>query len=80
MGRSATKEVPLTKNEQRLLWFVAQSIDRDGIQPSMREIADELGFKSPGYIPRMVAACKRKGVVRGTRGARAIVFNWRAYL
>lgn len=73
------KTIELTDNEERMLRFVAKSIDRHGYQPSMREIATELGFSSPGYIPKMVEACIAKGVVRKTVGARAISFNWRDF-
>lgn len=84
MARSSCEALPvkqrLTESESHMLWFIAKSIDRDGYQPSMREIASELGFSSPGYVPRMVDSCISKGAVRGKRGARAIIFDWRSYL
>lgn len=69
----------LNETEEKMLKFVAKTIDQHGYQPSMREIADELGYSGAAYVPRLVASCMRKGVVREQRGARAIVFDWRDY-
>jgi hypothetical protein len=45
----------------------------------MREIAKELGYASPGYVPCLVESCKKKGYVKAQHGARAIEFDWRAF-
>lgn len=69
----------LNDTEKKMLTFIAKTIDQHGYQPSMREIADELGYSGAAYVPRLVASCVQKGVVREQRGARAIVFDWRDF-
>ncbi len=78
--KTAAKKPELIETERKMLEFIAQTIDRHGYQPSMREIAKELGYASPGYIPKLVESVERKGYVSAQRGARAIVFNWREFV
>lgn len=69
----------LLATERQMLEFIARTIDNHGYQPSMREIADELGYASPGYIPKLVAGAERKGYIVAQHGARAIEFDWREF-
>lgn len=77
--RNAKHGSDLIDTERRLLAFVAWRISTCGYQPSMREIAKELGYASPGYVPCLVESCKKKGYVKAQHGARAIEFDWRAF-
>ena len=70
----------LLDTERKMLEFVAWKIDQYGYQPSMREIAAELGYRSPGYVPKLVESCQQKGYVIAQHGARAIEFNWREFV
>lgn len=70
----------LLDTERKMLEFVAWKIDQYGYQPSMREIAAELGYSSPGYVPVLVESCRRKGFVTAQHGARAIEFDWRKFV
>ncbi len=78
--RNVKPGTELLETERRLLTFVAWRIHTAGYQPSMREIAKELGYASPGYVPTLVESCKRKGYVKAQHGARAIEFNWREFV
>lgn len=78
--KTAEKKGELLATERQMLEFIARRIDKLGVQPSMREIAAELGYASPGYVPRLVEGCRKKGYVEYNLGARGIVFNWRAFV
>lgn len=70
----------LLDTERKMLEFIAWKIDQYGYQPSMREIAAELGYSSAGYVPTLVESCTRKGYVTAQHGARAIEFKWREFV
>jgi DNA-binding MarR family transcriptional regulator len=70
----------LTATEQKMLSYIAYKINRTGCQPSMREIATELGYSSPGYVPKLVDSCQAKGYIKAQHGARAIEFAWREFV
>ncbi len=78
--RSAKPGADLLDTERKMLEFIAWKIDQYGYQPSMREIATELGYSSPGYVPCLVESCTKKGYVKAQHGARAIEFDWRAFV
>jgi SOS-response transcriptional repressor LexA len=71
--------VDLTLKQINILRSIARSIDRNGTQPSYREICKEYGWVSPNAVKETVDALERNGVVR-RMGARAIAFDWREYL
>jgi hypothetical protein len=73
------KHKPPTAAEQRLLRLVAASVNRNGFQPSYREIADHFGWASPGYVTVLVRSLWKKGIVV-PKGSRALSFNWRNYI
>jgi SOS-response transcriptional repressor LexA len=70
---------PPTATEQRLLRLVARSVDRNGFQPSYREIAEHFGWASAGYVTVLVRSLWKKGIV-SPKGSRALSFDWRTYL
>ena len=80
MMKTMQKTIELTATEQKMLSYIAWKISRTGCQPSMREIATELGYASPGYVPELVRSCQAKGVVKAQHGARAIEFAWRDFV
>lgn len=68
-------------SEMKMLRVVARSINETGTQPSMREIARQLGYAVPGYVHMMVKNLERKGFVEHRGGkSKSIIFNWREYL
>ena len=68
-------------SELKMLRVVARSINETGTQPSMREIARQLGYTSPGYVHFMVKNLERKGFIDHRGGtSKSIIFNWREYL
>ena len=69
----------LTKQQQKVLVYIAKSIDKKGIQPSYREIMQHFGFSSPGAVLGHLKACEKKGYCKRS-GCRAVQFNWRGYL
>ena len=43
--------VQLTKMQQRIYDYIAQTIRTQGYPPSVREIGDAVGLKSPSTVP-----------------------------
>lgn len=70
---------PLSKLERKLLHHIAKHIDTRGYQPSYREIADDWGYRSPGYIATLVSKLEKRGVVKAI-GQRALAFDHHSYL
>lgn len=67
--------------EEKLLRLVARSIDETGTQPSIRDLAGELGYSVHGYVKNMITSLISKGVVTYRPGrAKSIIFKWRDYL
>ena len=63
MKRSDTAPVirqPLTKKQTRVLAFI-QARQESGMSPTMREICDHFGFRSPNAATDHVKALRRKG-------------------
>jgi len=62
----------LTKKQERVLEFIQERVRHD-IPPTIREIAEELGFSSTGTVRDYFAALERKGYLkRGQNKSRAI--------
>lgn len=55
---------PLTPRQHEILWYVATSIRRNGIVPSVREIGHALGMRSPSTVHQHLSALARKGFLR----------------
>jgi repressor LexA len=58
MGKS------LTPRQQEILGYVARTIRRTGIVPSVREIGQALGMRSPATVHQHLTALTRKGYLR----------------
>jgi repressor LexA len=58
----------LTRRQQQVLDFIQRSQQREGITPTMREIAGNFGFRSPRAATDHVAALRRKGFLTSESG------------
>lgn len=54
----------LTPRQRRVLQIVADSLDRSGYPPSVREIGEQLGLASTSSVTRLLRALERKGFLR----------------
>lgn len=71
----------VSERERQLLQVIAQRIDHNGTQPSIREIATIMGYRSIGFVHHMIQNLIRKGVIaHQSRGSRCIAFTWRNWL
>jgi repressor LexA len=55
---------PLTERQRQVLEHIAGSIRRTGIVPSVREIGQALGMRSPSTVHQHLMALERKGYVK----------------
>lgn len=55
---------PLTERQRQVLEHIAGSIRRTGIVPSVREIGQALGMRSPSTVHQHLTALERKGYVK----------------
>ncbi len=55
---------PLTPRQHEILKHIATSIRRTGIVPSVREIGQALGMRSPSTVHQHLSALARKGYLR----------------
>lgn len=63
----------LSKAESRILNALSFLIKRNGYPPSLRELAEKAGFKSPNTADYHLKALEQKGLVRGAKNrSRAI--------
>ena len=69
----------ITKLEHKLLCHIAVHTEKHGYQPTYREIAEDWGYRSPGYIHALVLKLKKRGVVV-VNGYRAVSFDYKNYL
>lgn len=56
--------VPMTDRQRQVLEHVAASIRRNGIVPSVREIGQALGMRSPSTVHQHLMALERKGYIK----------------
>ena len=54
----------LTVRQRKILQVIRESVVRRGYPPSVREIGDAVGLKSPSSVAHQLAALQRKGVLR----------------
>ena len=67
------KQIPtLTHKQLRLLSELRAFAVREGKPPTVREIQDIMGFKSPRSVGQMLEALERAGYIRRSEGARNI--------
>ena len=59
---------PLTEKQQATLDFIRGYIRSNGMAPTMQEIAEGMGWRSPNAAQVHVDALKRKGLVTIRRG------------
>ena len=62
----------LTKRQKQILDHVTHSIQKEGYPPSIREIGQALGIKSPRGVVGHLEALEKKGYLSRERGARTI--------
>lgn len=55
---------PLTDRQRQILEHIAQSIRKNGIVPSVREIGNALGMRSPSTVHQHLMALERKGYIK----------------
>ena len=66
----------LTKRQQIIFNFIRRQIDESGTAPTIREIADEMGFKSPNGVMCHLRALEKKGLInRGSFKSRSIMLT-----
>jgi len=64
---------PLTDRQRQILRFIIDQVRDTGFAPTVREIADHFGFRSPKAASDHLVALERKGYIRRTPGrSRAI--------
>ena len=67
---------PLTARQTRVLEFICSEMDRQGFGPTIREIADEMGFSSPNGVMCHLRALTKKGYIeRRGHKSRSIVLT-----
>jgi repressor LexA len=64
VGVGRTKMTYLTERQRDVFDFISHRIERDGVAPTLQEIADEFGFRSTASAQKHVAHLERKGFLR----------------
>jgi repressor LexA len=59
-----TADRPLTMRQQKVLKVIRDSVARRGYPPSVREIGEAVGLKSPSSVAHQLTALERKGLLR----------------
>ncbi len=54
----------LTSTQHRMLVFINEEISRTGICPSLREMADGLGYASHNSVVWLIRCLERRGFIR----------------
>lgn len=58
---------PLTMRQQKVLKVIRDSVARRGYPPSVREIGELVGLKSPSSVAHQLTALERRGLLRRDR-------------
>jgi len=67
---------PMTERQQRVYDYIRERIASDGYGPSIREIADAMGFRSPNGVICHLTALEKKGLIRrDSNKSRSIVLT-----
>jgi repressor LexA len=61
VGMGRTTMTYLTERQRDVLSFISSRIERDGVAPTLQEIADAFGFRSTASAQKHVAHLERKG-------------------
>lgn len=83
MKRKPIKRDRFSKQRKitRILSIIADHIWQRGYQPSLREVAKEMGWHSVGYVQKLLTDYfKEHSGGRKKTTSRAIDFNWRQYV
>src|SRR5439155_21094742 len=64
VGGGEAMATPLTDGQRQVLEHISTSIRRNGIVPSVREIGQALGMRSPSTVHQHLMALERKGYVK----------------
>ena len=62
-------KTPLTKRQSEVLAFIASASAETGRPPTVREIADHFGFRSPRAVSDHLAVLERKGWIERDAGS-----------
>ncbi|MEO5834578.1 MAG: repressor LexA, partial [Nakamurella sp.] len=54
--------VVLTPRQRKVLRYIRESVAKRGYPPSVREIGDAVGLKSPSSVAHQLNALERKGL------------------
>ena len=66
----------LTKRQQTIFDFIRNTIENSGYGPTIREIADEMGYRSPNGVMCHLRALQKKGLIDRTNNkSRSIVLT-----
>lgn len=66
----------LTRRQQVIFNFIRKQIEQSGSAPTIREIAEEMGFKSPNGVMCHLRALEKKGLIRrGNFKSRSIMLT-----
>ncbi len=66
----------LTKQQQRIFDFIRRQINTKGSAPTIREIAEEMGFSSPNGVMCHLHALEKKGLIeRAGNKSRSIMLT-----
>lgn len=66
----------LTKRQQAIFDFIRNTIDGSGFGPTIREIANEMGYRSPNGVMCHLRALQKKGLINRTSNkSRSIVLT-----
>jgi len=57
-----------TRRQRQILDFIQKRIDQEGISPSIREICEHFGLKSPSGVHRMLKSLEKKGYISPVSG------------
>ena len=69
-------QATLTKRQRRIFDFIRGEINGKGNAPTIREIADEMGFASPNGVMCHLRALEKKGLInRGSFKSRSIMLT-----
>jgi len=76
LGSLKMLQESLTKRQQTIFNFIRSRIEDRGYGPTIREIADEMGFKSPNGVICHLTALQKKGLINRTNNrSRSIVLT-----
>ena len=69
----------LTSRQQQIFDFICSRIEDDGFGPTIREIAEEMEFRSPNGVMCHLRALEKKGLItRSSNKSRSIVLTEQA--